>query len=119
MPHTAQNKNGAWKLIQYLCSKPVMTQLEEGRRELKLSAGQLYLPKSVANRTVFESLVQKYIDGNPDIPPCFQQRLRSREGDDARDDLSTGDAGRSVALEPASSPRTTPAFSHVPQAGTG
>src|SRR5205814_9640736 len=55
------------------CSKPVMTQLEEGRRELKLSAGKLYLPKSVANRTVFEALVAKYVNGNREIPPPFQQ----------------------------------------------
>ena len=76
MPHTARNKEGAWRLIQYLCSKPVQTQLEEGRRELKLSAGRLYLPKSVANRTVFESLVAKYVDGNPEIPPAFQRAYK-------------------------------------------
>jgi multiple sugar transport system permease protein len=73
MPHTARNKEGAWKLIQYLCSNPVQTQLEEGRRELKLSAGRLYLPKSVANQKVFDALVTKYIYGNPDIPPCYQR----------------------------------------------
>jgi multiple sugar transport system permease protein len=73
MPHTARNKEGAWKLIQYLCSKPVMTQLEEGRRELKVAEGKLYLPKSVANRVVFEDLVAKHITGNPEIPPSFQK----------------------------------------------
>lgn len=73
VPKTARNKEGAWTLIQYLTSKPVMTQLELGRREQKEAQGRLYLPKSVSNRVVFESLVDKYITGNPKIPPRFQQ----------------------------------------------
>ncbi len=73
MPKTAKNKEGAWRLIQYVTSKPVMMQLEQGQREQKESQGRLYLPKSVANRVVFEELVRKYIDGNPKIPPRFQQ----------------------------------------------
>ena len=72
MPTTARNKQGAWKLIQYLCSKQVMLQPRKAS-ELKESAGRLYLPKSVANRVVFEELVRRYVEGNPKIPLTFQK----------------------------------------------
>jgi multiple sugar transport system permease protein len=73
IPKTARNKDGGWKLVQYLSSKQVIYQLEQGKREQKESQGRLYLPTSWSNRVVFEELVHKYIDGNPKIPPRFQQ----------------------------------------------
>lgn len=72
MPSTCRNKIGAWKLIQYLTSEPIMEQLEMGRRQEKEAAGRLYLPRSVANRLVFEHLVKVYIDDNPKIPLTFR-----------------------------------------------
>ncbi|MGD0463190.1 MAG: extracellular solute-binding protein [Tepidisphaeraceae bacterium] len=73
MPSTAQNKEGGWKLIQYLTSKPVMLQLEEGRREQKQSEGKLYVPHPLANRVINEELIARYVDGNPNMPPSFKQ----------------------------------------------
>jgi multiple sugar transport system permease protein len=73
MPSTAQNKEGGWKLIQYLTSKPIMLQLEEGRREEKLSQGRLYVPRPLANRVISEELIARYVDGNPNMPTCFKQ----------------------------------------------
>ncbi|HWB53203.1 MAG TPA: extracellular solute-binding protein, partial [Tepidisphaeraceae bacterium] len=73
MPSTARDKQGAWKLIQYLCSDPIIEQLELGRRERAQSQGQLYMPnKGSANRVVFEHLVNKYVFGNPNVPKTFQ-----------------------------------------------
>jgi multiple sugar transport system permease protein len=73
IPKTARNKEGAWRLIQYLCSKPVVMQLEQGRREQKESQGRIYLPGIQSNRVVLEGLIAKYIDGNPKIPKRFQE----------------------------------------------
>jgi ABC-type sugar transport system permease subunit/ABC-type glycerol-3-phosphate transport system substrate-binding protein len=73
MPSTARNKEGGWKLIQYLNSKPVLYELELGRRELKESQGKMYLPRLMANREVFEHLIHKNLDGNTRIPPRFHE----------------------------------------------
>lgn len=73
MPSTARNKEGGWKLIQYLCSKPVLLQLEQGKREQAESQGGLYLPTTMSNRVLFEQLIRKYIDGNPNVPPAFKR----------------------------------------------
>ena len=37
MPTTARNKEGAWRLIQYITSAPVRLQLERGARVLALA----------------------------------------------------------------------------------
>lgn len=76
MPSTARNKTGAWKLIQYLSSKPIIEQLELGLREQKQAEGRLYLPTSKGNRVVFEELVHKYVDGNLSIPAPFRNAYK-------------------------------------------
>ncbi|HEY1684120.1 MAG TPA: extracellular solute-binding protein [Tepidisphaeraceae bacterium] len=76
MPSTARNKEGAWKLIQYLSSKAIMEQLEMGRREDKEASGKLYLPKSMANHVVFDDLVKKYVDNNPTLPAPFRNAYK-------------------------------------------
>ena len=73
MPSTARNKEGAWRLIQYLTSKPVILELEDGRREQRESQGLLYLPGSLANRVAFDELIRRYVDGNPAMPIRFKQ----------------------------------------------
>lgn len=73
IPATARNKDGAWKLIQYLRSWPVMELLEQGKREQKESEGRLYLPSASANRRFYEKLIEQYVDGNPHMPPRFKQ----------------------------------------------
>jgi ABC-type sugar transport system permease subunit/ABC-type glycerol-3-phosphate transport system substrate-binding protein len=76
IPSTARNKAGAWKLIQYVMSKPVVRELEQGRREQKQSEGKLYLPRTLANRVLFEELLHDYVDTNPKIPPRIQDAYK-------------------------------------------
>lgn len=73
IPTTAHNKDGAWKLIQYLSSWEVQYLLERGKREQKESEGRIYLPRTKANRVHYERLVSELIDQNPDMPPRFRQ----------------------------------------------
>lgn len=73
IPATAHNKEGAWKLIQYLSAKQTILRLEQGKRELRESEGRLYMPAGQGNRRIFEELVARYVDGNPKMPPRFRQ----------------------------------------------
>ncbi len=73
VPRTARNKDGAWKLIQYVRSYESMMLLEQGKREQKESEGRLYLPSASANRVFYERLIRDYVDGNPQMPAAFKQ----------------------------------------------
>jgi multiple sugar transport system permease protein len=73
MPKTARNKEGGWKLIQFLSSTPTRLLLEQGNRERRESEGRLYLPKTPGNRVLFEELIRLYVDGNPQVPPPFRR----------------------------------------------
>jgi multiple sugar transport system permease protein len=73
IPATSQQKEGAFKFIQYMYSWEAIQLMEQGKREQKQSEGKMYLPKGLANRVIFERLVQKYITENPDVPPRFRQ----------------------------------------------
>ena len=69
IPTTAKQKEGAFKFIQYMYSWEAIQLMEQGKREQKQSEGKLYLPKGLANRVIFERLVQKYITDNTEVPP--------------------------------------------------
>ena len=72
IPSTAKNKDGAFKLIQYIMSEKGARLLERGKREQAESEGRLYLPEGLANRRLFESLVQESIFDNPRVPQTFK-----------------------------------------------
>jgi multiple sugar transport system substrate-binding protein len=72
IPSTAKNKEGAFKLIQYITSWKGTQLLERGKRELAESEGRLYLPEGLANRVYFERLVQEAIFDNPRVPQTFK-----------------------------------------------
>jgi multiple sugar transport system permease protein len=75
IPKTAHNKEGAFKLIQYLRSWEVMDLLEQGKREQKQSEGKLYLPTGNANRKFYEHLIAQHIDAPPEsvVPRRFKE----------------------------------------------
>ena len=73
VPTTAQNKAGAFRLIQFLTSTEVVLRLEQGKREQKESEGRLYIPRTQANRKTFEEMLRLHIHGNPDVPPRVRQ----------------------------------------------
>jgi ABC-type sugar transport system permease subunit/ABC-type glycerol-3-phosphate transport system substrate-binding protein len=73
IPSTAQNKLGAWELIRFLRSREISLLLEQGWREQKASEGKLYLPKGLANRVIYEQLIQEHIFDNPHVPRRFKE----------------------------------------------
>ena len=73
IPKSSRNKSGAFKLIQYLSSREAMLLLEYGKREKKESEGRLYMPRTFANRRIFEELVREAVDTNPRCPPAFKR----------------------------------------------
>lgn len=72
VPATAKNKDGAFKLIQFIASDRGTALLERGKRELAESEGRIYLPEGLANRVQFEKLVQEAIFDNPRAPQTFK-----------------------------------------------
>lgn len=73
VPKTAHNKEGAWKLIQFLRSRQTVFLLEQGSRERKESEGKLYLPRGMANRVFYEELIQQHVDSNPRMPRRYKE----------------------------------------------
>jgi multiple sugar transport system permease protein len=76
VPATSRNKEGAFKLIQYVASWKGTQFLERGKRERKESEGKMYLPEGLANRVHFEKLVGEAIHENPRVPRTFKDAYR-------------------------------------------
>lgn len=72
IPATSKNKDGAFKLIQYLMSWDATRLLEQGKRERKAAEGRMYLPEGLANRVQLQRLVQESIFDNPRVPQTFK-----------------------------------------------
>jgi ABC-type sugar transport system permease subunit/ABC-type glycerol-3-phosphate transport system substrate-binding protein len=73
IPSSAAQKDGAFKLIQFLSSHREYRFLQDGNRESLESEGKLYLPHPYANQKFFEELVADTITKNRDVPPAFKQ----------------------------------------------
>ncbi len=73
IPSTAQEKDGAFKLMQFLSSQPVYNLLEEGNRQTAEAKAMTYLPRAQSNRKHYEMQVARYVTGNPAVPPAFQR----------------------------------------------
>jgi ABC-type sugar transport system permease subunit/ABC-type glycerol-3-phosphate transport system substrate-binding protein len=75
IPSTAREKDGAFKLMQFLTSRKTYHFLEEGTREAAESQGQLYIPTANANRTLYEARVAETIEKNPNVPATFKKAI--------------------------------------------
>jgi multiple sugar transport system permease protein len=73
IPATSRQKDGAFKLVQFLASEEAVRLLERGKRERKETEGRIYLPRAYAERRVYEALVRESIDENPDVPAAFKR----------------------------------------------
>jgi multiple sugar transport system permease protein len=73
IPSTAKQKDGAFKLIQFLASERTYRFLQDGARESLQSEGKLYLPHPWSNRKFYEKWVGETIAANPEVPPRFKQ----------------------------------------------
>jgi multiple sugar transport system permease protein len=76
IPTTSRNKEGAFKLIQYITSRKGMQFLERGKRERRESEGKMYLPEGLANRKQFEEIAREAIHDNPRVPKTFKDAYR-------------------------------------------
>ena len=76
MPSTSQNKEGAFKLMQFLLSDETLNFMEEEYKQGKESQGKLYLPRGSAKRKLFEEVIQREVFDNPDIPKAFKDAYR-------------------------------------------
>ena len=77
IPATSRQKDGAFKLVQFLASETAVRMLERGKREQKESEGRIYLPRAYAERRVYEALLRESIDENPDVPETFKRAFRT------------------------------------------
>ena len=76
IPATSRNKEGAFKLIQYLTSWKGTQFLEQGKRERKEAEGRMYLPEGLANRVQFERLIGRAVYDNPRVPATFKNAYK-------------------------------------------
>ena len=73
IPSTSRQKEGAFKLIQFLVSRQTYRFLEQSKREAREADGRLYLVDTTSNRVLFEEQVKEAIEDNPNIPATFRQ----------------------------------------------
>ncbi|HEY1770754.1 MAG TPA: extracellular solute-binding protein [Chthoniobacterales bacterium] len=68
IPSTARQKNAAWELLKFLCSKRGARAIAEADRLQLGSQGLVYVPTQNANRAINAWLYQTYVAANPAIP---------------------------------------------------
>ncbi|MGD0139902.1 MAG: extracellular solute-binding protein [Tepidisphaeraceae bacterium] len=73
VPSTARNKQGAFKLMQFLSSRRTYRFLEEAKRQSDESQGLFYLPRPQGNRTLYLDRVRETLSQNPHIPAPFRR----------------------------------------------
>jgi len=79
MPKSAQNKGGAFKLIQFLQSDDTLSYMEDEYKQSQLSAGKLYLPRGIAKQKLFEATIKREVYENEDLPETFKDAYRETE----------------------------------------
>lgn len=73
MPKSAKQKEGAFRLIQFLLWNQTLNHMEEAWRVHQESQGRLYLPRACAKRQFFEKKVQEAVFDNPHMPATFKR----------------------------------------------
>jgi multiple sugar transport system permease protein len=73
IPSTSREKEGAFRLIQYLRNRRVLRRLQDSSRELKESEGKLFLPTGDCDRVFNEDSIRRVVEENPLMPATFRQ----------------------------------------------
>ncbi len=73
IPATAQQSEGAFKLMQFLVSRNTYRFIQQANRESMAAEGRLYLPEPQANRKLFEEIEKEWVTGDPTVPPRVKQ----------------------------------------------
>ena len=76
IPATARHKEGAWELLKFLASQRSAEVIAEANRLQLGSQGLVFVPTQNANRKINEWLFQKYVAGNPSIPPKLRDGVQ-------------------------------------------
>lgn len=76
MPSTAKQKEGAFKLMQFLQSDETLRFMEHEYKELQEGAGKLYLPRGGAKKSLFEAIVQEEVLDNPEMRETFKDAFK-------------------------------------------
>jgi multiple sugar transport system permease protein len=77
IPSSAKQKDGAFKLVQFLSSQRAYDFLEEGKKESLESEGKIYLPHPWSNQKFYEKRIAETINGDPQLPFRFKQALEN------------------------------------------
>ncbi|MGB0990853.1 MAG: extracellular solute-binding protein [Akkermansiaceae bacterium] len=72
MPTSSRQKEGAFKLMQFLLSDKTLRYMEQEYRETQESAGRLYLPRGSAKQKLFEQILDEEVFNNDEIPRTFK-----------------------------------------------
>ena len=68
IPTTAQQSDGAFKLMQFLTSRECYRFLQQANREAMAAEGRLYLPEPHPNRKYFEEIEREWVSDDPTVP---------------------------------------------------
>lgn len=79
MPTSSKQKEGAFKLMQFLVSDDNLLYMEQEFKEIQESSGKLYLPRGSAKRTLFEQVIKTEVFDNPEMPDTFKQAYKAIE----------------------------------------
>ena len=77
MPTSSKQKEGAFKLMQFLLSDTNLGYMEQEFKESQESAGKIYLPRSSAKQKFFEKVLDKEVLNNPSMPRTFKQAFQA------------------------------------------
>jgi len=77
MPSTSKQKEGAFKLMQYLMSDEALRFMEMEYKEGQEAKGKLYLPRSSAKRKLFEEMVKEEVFENPEIERTYKEAFKA------------------------------------------
>lgn len=77
IPRGARHPEAAWRLIRWLASAEAQELKARAQYETQRAAGQLYIPFFSANRRITETLCQRYVDADPQLPQRYKDAVRA------------------------------------------
>lgn len=76
IPSTARQKEGAWELIRFLCSRRALEIMMASEHFTYLSQGRPFVPRQYPNREHNEWVYATYVRDNPSLEPKFKEAMR-------------------------------------------
>ncbi|MCS7033392.1 MAG: extracellular solute-binding protein, partial [Phycisphaerae bacterium] len=76
IPSSARNKQAAWEFIRFMTSEQAFRIQIESDRARYEAEGRPFLPHQQPLRQLNEEVFQRYVAGNPSLPPRFAQAMK-------------------------------------------